>query len=342
MCIIDPEISSAQRPTQNPQHPTRNAKPTTLDPSPKLMRWTAFLLLLAVVWTGCIEFERADEAAPSDTTAAQAPGTDIYLAALTVDDGQVQIGEPTNVTRRPGYDNQPAFLTDGSGFLYTSVRNGQADTYQYVLAADTSTRVTDTPESEYSPTPVEDGFSTIMVEFDGTQRLWQYDMDGSDPEVLFPNIQPVGYHTWASEQLVALYVLGDPPTLQLGNARTQLVVDTLATDIGRSMHNIPGRPAISYVQYTSDSTSIIRALQGATRTATDLVETIDGGDFHAWTPGGILLMARGSTLYQWTDGADGWQPVADLAPLQDITRLAVSLNGTRLALVAAEPTEESP
>ena len=300
------------------------------------MRWTAFLLLFAVVCAGCIDVQRADEAAPSDSTAAQAPGTDIYLAALSVEDGQVQIGEPTNVTRRPGYDNQPAFLMDNSGFLYTSVRNDQADTYQYVLAADTSVRVTDTPESEYSPTPVEDGFSTVLVEFDGAQRLWQYEMDGSDPEVLFPDAQPVGYHTWASEQQVALYVLGDPPTLQLGNARTKMVVDTLAENIGRSMHNIPGRPAISYVQYTSDTTSVIRALDGSTRTATDLVETIDGGDFHAWTPGGILLMARGSTLYQWSDGADGWQDVADLAPLQNVTRLAVSPDGTRLALVAAE------
>lgn len=304
------------------------------------MRWTFFLLLAAVIWTGCIDVQRADQAAPSDTTAAQAPGTDIYLTSLAVQEGQVQIGELTNVTRRPGYDNQPAFLADNSGFLYTSVRNDQADTYEYVLNADTSVRVTDTPESEYSPTPVEDGFSAVVVEFDGTQRLWQFEMDGSDPEVLFPNAQPVGYHTWASEQQVALYVLGDPPTLQLGNARTKMVVDTLARDIGRSMHNIPGRPAISYVQYTSDTTSVIRALNGASRTATALIETVDGGDFHAWTPGGILLMARGATLYQWAEGADGWQAVADLSPLEDVTRLAVSPDGTRLALVAAESTNE--
>ena len=76
-------------------------------------------------------------------------------------------------------------------------------------------------------------------------------------------------------------------------------------------------------------------------TTESLVDTRPGGDFHAWTPSGLLLMAEESMLYQYdADGAANWQLVADLSPLRDITRLAVSPSGDRLALVAAEPASE--
>ena len=43
-----------------------------------------------------------------------------------------------------------------------------------------TTRVTNTPESEYSPTVTPDGahISVIRVEADGTQRLWRFTIDG--------------------------------------------------------------------------------------------------------------------------------------------------------------------
>ncbi|HXJ31465.1 MAG TPA: hypothetical protein VNG35_12540, partial [Gemmatimonadales bacterium] len=63
------------------------------------------------------------------------PGTDIWVADLTIRDGRVNVGKPLNVTARPGYDNQPAFLPDGSGFLYTRIgADGQADMWRYDFA----------------------------------------------------------------------------------------------------------------------------------------------------------------------------------------------------------------
>ena len=42
------------------------------------------------------------------------PGTDVWMASLTRGaDGALVLGEAANVTRRAGYDNQPAFLPDG-------------------------------------------------------------------------------------------------------------------------------------------------------------------------------------------------------------------------------------
>jgi hypothetical protein len=78
----------------------------------------------------------------------------------------------------------------------------------------------------------------------------------------------------------------------------------------------------------------------ATRRTHPLVPTLRGVDQYAWTPDGVLLMAKGTKLYQWKAGRGSeWQEVADFAGagLQTITRLAVSPRGDRLALVAADP-----
>ncbi|MDX1675452.1 MAG: hypothetical protein R3314_11715, partial [Longimicrobiales bacterium] len=145
---------------------------------------------------------------------AQTP-TDIYLLPLDrQEDGRlVAAGEPRPVTDRDGYDNQPHFTPDGR-LLYTSIRDGQADTYLYDPATGETTRVTTTPESEYSPTPIpgSDRFSVVRVEADSTQRLWSFAPDGSRPRLVLEDVAPVGYHAWSDDR-VALFVLGDPPTL---------------------------------------------------------------------------------------------------------------------------------
>ena len=118
---------------------------------------------------------------------------------LSVQGGRVEIGKPVNISDSPGYDNQPSFTPDGASVLFTSVRperkpdpaNGAAigsDIYRYDLAGKTISRVTNTPESEYSATVTPDArhISVIRVESDGTQRLWQFTLDGSEPTVLLP------------------------------------------------------------------------------------------------------------------------------------------------------------
>ena len=56
----------------------------------------------------------------------------------------------------------------------------------------------------------------------------------------------------------------------------------------------------------------------------------------AWTPDGTLLMAVDATLYRWRSGEPNWTVVANLGALglRNVTRLAVSPKGDRLAIVA--------
>jgi hypothetical protein len=56
----------------------------------------------------------------------------------------------------------------------------------------------------------------------------------------------------------------------------------------------------------------------------------------AWMPDGTLLMAARGTLYRWHAGGAAWDVVANLDALglRNVSRLAVSPRGDRLALVA--------
>ena len=288
------------------------------------------------------------------------PDTEIFLASLSIRDGKVDVGKPINISNSAGYDNQPAFTPDGGAVLFTSVRGERkpdpansaatgSDIYRYDIATQRLSQVTNTPEAEYSPTVTPDGrhISVIRVEADGTQRLWRFTTDGTEPDLVLRDVKPVGYHAWANESLLALFVLGQqgqPPTLQVADTRTGQA-QVVATGIGRSIQRIPGA-GISFVQrvvaaegqppvltiseldpVTRQTRALVRAPAGATEADT------------AWTPDGLLFVTVRGQLFAWRRGETEMRAVTDLAPLglRSVSRLAISPKGNRIALVAQTP-----
>lgn len=270
--------------------------------------------------------------------AAVAQGsTDLFIAPLSHEDGRLQLGAPRRLTDRDGYDNQPSFEADGS-ILFTRIDSvGQADIFRVDPATGRVTQVTRTaPESEYSAarTPAGDRLTVVRVEADSTQRLWSFAPDGTDPRIVLTDVKPVGYYAWADAHTLALFVLGEPATLQVADTRTGQA-HVVALRIGRAIQKIPGSDAISFVQQGADSTARIERLDPATGAITPLVTVPSMDGFHAWTPDGTLLTATGGRILAWRAGDESWTPVADLGPgIHDITRLAVSADGRWLAFVA--------
>ncbi len=267
------------------------------------------------------------------------PGTDIYLVSLRMSRSQVTLGDPVNITDRDGYDNQPSFLPDSRSLLYTSNRDGQTDIYQYFVRTRATRQVTQTsPESEYSPlvTPTGDAFSVIRVEADSTQRLWQFDLEGKNPRLLFTDIRPVGYHAWGNDHVVALYVLGDsttPSTLRLGDTRSGRA-RIIAYQVGRSLHKIPGRNAVSFTHRVPEFW--LKELDIDTGTVRPLIELLEGNEFYAWMPDGTAVTGQGSKIYRWDPKTEaGWEEFADLTGggVSGISRIAVSPDGAWLAVV---------
>jgi hypothetical protein len=273
--------------------------------------------------------------------AAPPPDTEIFVAPLA---SNGSVGRPVNVTNSPGYDNQPSFMPDGKSLLFTSNRGAtQTDIYRYDFTSRETTRVTSTPESEYSPTVTPDGghISVIRVEADGTQRLWRFTLDGRSPELLLP-VKPVGYHAWAGERMLVLFVLGTPATLRVADTSTGQA-ETLETGIGRSIQPIPGG-TLSFVVRSGAgdaATLSIRELDPRTRRMTPLVDAVAGAREAdcAWTPDGMLVMALKDVLYGWRRGQAGWSRLADLAAigLRGVSRIAISPQGDRVAFVTQAP-----
>jgi WD40-like Beta Propeller Repeat len=271
------------------------------------------------------------------------PATDIWLARLT----RAGIEQPINITGRPGYDNQPSFTADGKGILFTRNDGTQTDIYLYDFTSRSSeaTRITNTPESEYSPTVTPDGqgISVIRVEAgapasleaSAVQRLWRFGRDGQNPMVVLKDVKPVGYQAWGPDGLLALFVLGKPNTLQVADSRTGRS-RVVAQNIGRSIHRIPGRDTIS-VLHIEGNVRTIKELDLKTRTLKPIVRAIESADGdYAWTPDGSILMSNGKELMRWA-GAE-WTRIADLAVLglAGASRLAVSPDGKWLALVVPD------
>jgi WD40 repeat protein len=316
-------------------------------PSPEALMRAILLLAPWLVACTAVPPRTAPPAPTADTVdtveaaVQQLPSTDVFLVPIEGAGEHVRAGTPRNLTRRSGYDNQPAFTPDGAAILYTSIRDdGQADIYRYDLGRQRATRLTATPESEYSPTPLPtgNGFSVVRVERDGTQRLWSFDWRGANPRLLLEDIRPVGYHAWADSTTLGLFVLGEPHTLQIADLRRGTAV-VAASDIGRALHRVPGRGSISFVEKLQPGDWWITEIDPRTRQIEQLARTRDGVEDYAWLPDGSLLMGEGSVLYRWTRESGRWTPIADFADagLRGISRLAVSPDGRHLALVAVVP-----
>jgi len=267
-------------------------------------------------------------------------GTDIWIVPLQVEGSALRLGAGArNLTSRPGYDNQPFFGADGT-LYYTSIRDdAQADIYRITLPGGAITRVTSTPESEYSPRPTPDGIgiTVVRVERDSAQRLWVFPVNGDPPRLLLPGLAPVGYYAWADTGDLLTFVLGSPSTLQLASPASDSTT-TLARDIGRSLQRIPGTSRISVLIREPDTPGRIMAWEPGSSHLEPLTLAVPGAQDFAWTPTGTLLMARGRTIFGWRPGQEEWETVGTLgAPgTGAATRLAVSPDGEWLAVVLAE------
>jgi len=157
-------------------------------------------------------------------------------------------------------------------------------------------------------------------------------------------VKPVGYHAWADDRTLALFVLGQPATLQLADVDTGHA-EALAAGIGRSIQRIPPSAhvagTISFVERGAQKDGVatlwIRALEPKKRWVTTLVAAVAGAREAdcAWTPDGMLVMAEKDVLYGWRHGAKGWTRLADLGALglHGVTRIAISPKGDRIAFV---------
>jgi dipeptidyl aminopeptidase/acylaminoacyl peptidase len=273
----------------------------------------------------------------SNNLLAQLPNTDIWLLDIKSDNDSIYLANPKNATNRVGYDNQPAFSSDGKYFLYTSIQDEkQSDIYQYDLKTNQSTQLTKTATSEYSPQFSPDGqnISVVMVEPDSTQRLWQFPKTGGPAQLLMDKVDSVGYYCWIDNFSVSVFLLDNPNKLYRCDVGTQkcILVDD---SIERSLHSVSfGK--IKKLFYSKGENIY------SNNSKSNIIETskIGTGEDFCFYRSNQLFMADGAKLYSRifvTVGKDApWKEMFDLSSsgVKKITRLTVSPDGKKIAIVA--------
>ena len=169
-------------------------------------------------------------------------GSEIILFDLKINDGQIFLSNPINITNHKGYDNQPSFHPSKPIIYYASFDDSsRSDIKFYNYQTGKTSNLTVTREREYSPTVTPDGkfISCIIQRDNGAQDLGKYPIEGGQPEVLINNLV-VGYHVWIDQNRLLLFVLGDSNTNALHYYNLSAKSDSVIADnIGRSLHKIP-------------------------------------------------------------------------------------------------------
>lgn len=269
------------------------------------------------------------------------PATEIHLFELKIKRGKVAIRNGRNISNHKGYDNQPFFHPDRPVLYYVSAdEEGRTDIMTYDYNTDETRRFVQTHDREYSPTvtPDKQFVSCILQRDSGAQDLVRYPVGGGEPAIIIDDLT-VGYHAWGNNGKVAVFTLPAPFKLQVFDLNTKN--KTVVTEgIGRSLHRIPGKHAISFLQKVSGEAWVVNSLNMETLQAEPIVKSLPGGEHDmAWTPDGKMLMSDGKKILFYDPSKGGsWMEIeiSSATPLTTITRLAVSADGKMLAVVMSE------
>ncbi len=273
---------------------------------------------------------------------AQLPEFEIYGSKLINNNGSWQVTELINLSNHDGYDNQPSFSPDGKLLYFSSVRDSiQSDIYAIDLSDKSTKQITNTIESEYSPVFTNNGnsFTVVRVEKDSAQRMWEFNKSGTSQKVILPKIDSVGYYCKVDEKLYAFFMVTEPPTMVLADAKKQTTI-AIDKNIGRCIKRIPGENAISYIVKKSDKQWVIKKydLDKNRISIISLIPPISE-DF-IWTTDNKILMARNNQfwIYNYKAEVPDWKMISEIKELngKKIYRLALSADGITLAFVADE------
>jgi hypothetical protein len=269
--------------------------------------------------------------------------TDLWVVDTEGKGGQLKLLSNTAkaLTNRPEYDNQPSFINDSELIFSAANEKGNHDLILYSFRTNRFTNLTQTPDrSEYSPSLTECGsyFSAIVVEPDGTQRLWLYPVTGEAPELLYEDIFPVGYYDWYDGK-AALFVLGEPNSLVYVRGKGR--VDTLDTDIGRTVKKRPNTSEISYLDRkksidTDQGNAFgIASVNLKTGERKDYGFAVPGSQDFIWIDKNHLLMAKGNEVLIKHIQEKNWQSLGKIesSSHQGITHMAYSPDLNKLILV---------
>jgi Tol biopolymer transport system component len=270
------------------------------------------------------------------------PNTDVYLMDLGKTDSTFTISNFKNVSNSAGYDNQPSFLDDNR-LLYAGSEDGQTEIQLYYISENTQHRINaKTAGGEYSPIGMPEGKNVAAVRLDttGLQRLYRYDFTNpnqGDSQILLNELEIAYYAFYDKDWVVASILSGGQLDLVIANIPRD-ESKLYAENVGRSIHKVPNTTTVSYTVVNEEKNLDVFVVDVNKAEETYFVCQLPVGiQDHTWIDATTLLLGSGSKLYVYDlFGSGEWVEVADLSAnsVQNITRISVSPDGKRIALVA--------
>ena len=264
---------------------------------------------------------------------------DIYLFDLARQTDGYALTNGKNLTDREGYDNQPFFTRDSKSILFASQRDGDNDIYEYVIETEEIRQLTDTPDiPEYSPMPNAENthFTVVRENTVPDQTVWRVQRDTGTSEWALQSREPVGYYMF-NQRGEALLWIRYAYVVQLvrpGESKSVFISGHAAPSTPKL---VPDTNTFSFVHRQVNGENWVKSLDPTTLSVTPVAPLVGAQIYYGWTMEGTLLTARGQTLLHWVPGSSTeWREIIDLAPfgLRNVTRLMVSPDGTKIAIVA--------
>ena len=276
------------------------------------------------------------------------PDSEVFLFDIEFTKDSLKLSNIRNISESQGYDNQPSFSSD-SIILFASTREDQTDIKAYNTLTFKTTWLTDTEASEYSPLkiPGKEAFSAVKLEKDGQQHLYSYNLNNTAESVLLIDDIVIGYHLWLHKNIIISSILKDENlTLTVSDFRFKKHKD-LVDNVGRSLHKIPGsggEPIFSFVDKNIKPWQLV-SFDLEKLKARALFEMMPNVEDLIWLNDKVVLSGKGQNLFTHTNRKRGdWKLVASLEPfgITNITRMAISPNGSQLAVVGEYALDYDP
>jgi hypothetical protein len=182
--------------------------------------------------------------------------------------------------------------------------------------------------------------SVVMVEPDSVQRLWKFPLKGGAPSLVMDKIDSIGYHCWLGNNSVALFLITNPFQLVFAEITTGKIAYIVHDTIARGMHLIKNKKKREFfysykgVIYSIDPDNNNAQTGG-------WYKKFNGEDFSFLNAETIVMGDLAKLYVNSFRSADKkktneWRQIMDLHKngIKKITRLAISPDGTKMAIVA--------
>lgn len=255
-----------------------------------------------------------------DFAAAQLPKTDVFVAEFKNLGSKPQLQSVKYISgfNPGGYNNQAKFVSNDDLYLSVAIDTSRnTDIYHLDLKNQQYYIVTKTPQiSEFSPilNPGKDRLTTVRIEPDGIeQSLWSYPSDRSNiGKRLFPLLKNVGYFTWINADKVAMFLVGNPHSLVVGDVNTGNT-ESIIDNVGRCLKT-DANGNLLFVHKIREDLWMLKSFQYADKTISAVCQMPSNSEDFDVLANGMIITSTGSMIKAFNPSKDKtWWLIADFA-----------------------------